>query len=178
MTRSSCVALLLIAGCGSASEGAAAVHGKIFSGEAASETSFEFTAPAEVHGAGPFRIFIAISQPVAGTDPSGTTAFVRSIEIIQPRLPTASGRIALDEEFGVRAEVRALKPGPDQREGAPDGKDFRFSDGSFILRPEQGWFELDLSGRKPGDGVTGTFELTVRTTGEKIRGTFAAALAD
>jgi hypothetical protein len=154
----------------------ASVHGRLFVGEN-HETSFEFLASAEVHGAGPFRIVLTRSDSSGAQVAIDAARPERTIEFRRPRIPSSGERVQLDAELGTRAEIRSIQPGSERKEGAASGEDFKFDDGSFIIHPTSGSFELRLEGTQPGDAVTGTFELQIKT-GETVSGTFAAALAD
>jgi len=162
--------------CGSASDGAALVHGSLFSGRAPWQTSMEFTGQAVVHGALPFRIEVSRPQPEAATGRGGLAAGL-TIEIRTNLMPASGERLAVGAVEGPQATVKWIPPGDASPSSANDGNDVRWADGGFEIHAVGGMLEVDFDGRAPGDGAHGRFELTFQT-GETVSGTFASALAD
>ena len=171
-----CLAVLAYAGCGAASDGAALVHGALFSGRAPWQTSLEFTGAATVHGAPPFRV--VVTRPgERGTGRQGLPAGL-TVEMRVTRMPRSGQALAVGEgDEGPQASVTFIPEGPSSPTEIKDGADLRYSDGGFVVKATSGRLEVDLDGTAPGDGVRGSFELVFRT-GEHVSGTFAAALAD
>lgn len=169
--------MLLLAACGQASDGAALVHGKLFSGRQPWETSLEFTGRAIVHGALPFRVALE-RQPVQDrrTGRKGLPSGL-SIELRSNLLPPAGMSSLVGEVEGPQAVVRFIPPGEADPTSENDGNDLRFSDGGFEVHATGGFVAIDYGGKAPGDGVRGHFELTFQT-GETVTGTFASTFAD
>lgn len=160
---------VLLAGCGTAQDGAAIVRGHLFAGTEW-EASFEMVTGASVHGAGPFRILVG---DFAGQGAMASAR--RGLEMAMPRVAPGERRI----EFGEENDAAALAFS--YREGfAADGAspvEGRHSDGSFAVRPTRGLLTLRLSGLRPGDTASGEFSLGF-ATGEWLTGSFTAALSD
>ncbi|MGC4117199.1 MAG: hypothetical protein QM765_22090 [Myxococcales bacterium] len=173
------VCLACLAGCGQAAQGAALVHGELFSGRQPWQTSLEFTGTVVVHGALPFRIAVErqpAQDPRTGRDgrPSGLTIEIRNNILIRPGLPVPVGQVDVE---GPQAVVRWVPPGNAAPSQVNDGNDLRYSDGGFEVHATGGFVQIDYTAKAPGDAVHGRFELTFQT-GETVRGTFASTFAD
>ncbi len=169
------VAALCLAGCGSAADGAALVHGELFAGTPRA-TSLEFTGRAQVHGAAPFRVVVHREPPgdTLGRElrPAGL-----SLVLTHRKLPVGGESLPVGGEDQVQAEVRWVPAGPDAPAATVDGKDTLYEDGGFVARAVGGTLQLELDGRNPGDGARGSFSLEFQD-GSRASGTFAATLAD
>jgi hypothetical protein len=167
---------LACAGCGSATDGAALVHGALFAGRPPWQTSLELTGKAAVHGAGPFRVIVTRPGD-SGTGRDGLPAGL-TIEITAPRLPEGGQALAVGGEEGPQARVDLVPESSASPTTFADGADVRYSDGGFTVHAVGGRLQVQYDdGSAPGDGARGSFELVFQT-GERVTGTFAAALAD
>lgn len=172
---------LLASACGSAADGAAVVRGRLFTGSAPWETSFDFVGPVRLHGAGPLRI--AITDAIGTPSPAEANDRVpqRAIEIALPTLSPGGGPVLVGSPKGPRIRVEsrtaAFTAWPDPLEG-----EVRLPDGSFVARPVSGFVELELEGNQPGDGARGRFVLEMPTgvggALERLEGRFAGTLID
>jgi hypothetical protein len=173
------LALLPLEGCGSAADGVASVHGRLFAQTAPWDTSFDFAGTARIHGAGPFRVIITDSP--------------RPLDEPSPPVPLRAIHIALAQRpQGRELVLVGAQPGPDvlveSRTAAfagwpePPEAGLRLPDGSFLVRAVSGFVELEASGDQPGDGVGGRFVLELPTglesRLERLEGAFAGALLD
>jgi len=107
-----------------------------------------------------------------GGKPAGLT-----IEIRDTTFPPGGAVVAIGGVEGPQASIDSVVEATNEPSATPDGKDVRYSDGGFTLQATGGTLEMDFDGRDPGDGARGHFELVFKT-GEIVRGTFAAAIAD
>jgi len=163
---------MLLVSCGRASEGAALVHGYLFS------TSLDFSGSAVVHGALPFRIEIEpVPQIAKGTGRGGRAAGL-FIEIRSNLMPASHQAIGgEDGPQAPQAIVRWIPEGEGNPAAEYDGDDVHYSDGGFEAHAIDGSLDVELDGRAPGDGIRGRFELIFRN-GERVRGSFASTFTD
>lgn len=178
MRRCISAALALALGaCGSAVDGAATVHGRLFSGIAPWDTDFEFVGSARMSAAGPFRVVLADGDTGTGSPERSDGAPRRSITLTAWPAPQAGTRIALGSTRSLSALAESRAPG---FSGWPEpfGGEARLSDGSFAVCPIGGFLELDTAGETP----SGRFQLDFATgpggVVERIEGAFSGALAD
>ncbi len=173
------LALSLLAGCGSATDGTACVRGHLFRRTAPWETPFDFTGAARIHGAGPFRVLIADSQrPLDEPNERGP---LRAIHIALAQRPQGRQLVLVGAQPGpevlVESRTAAFDGWPE-----PPGAEARLDDGSFLVRAVSGFLELEANSDQPGDGVSGRFVLELATgiegKLERLEGAFAGALLD
>jgi len=162
--------------CGAASDGAALVHGTLYQGESRFETSLEFTGRATIHGAGPFRVVVTRPEASSRRGRGGKLAGL-TIELQRPLLPESGVALPIGGAQSPTASVDLVVPDDAEPTALQDGADVRYSDGGFTAQAVGGTLLMDFDGRQKGDGARGSFELVFKT-GERVTGTFAAALAD
>ena len=179
--RLACGLSLLLAACGSASDGAASVRGRLFAGISPWDTSFQFVGPARIHGAGPFRIVVSDAEGSPSPGAANERVPRRSIEISLRDRPSGDGPILIGSPRGPTVVVESRSPGFTSWPAPLEAK-VLLPDGSFVVRPVSGFLEVWLEGEEPGDGVSGRFVLELPTglggALERLEGSFAGALVD